>query len=426
MPTMGGDTNKGLLLPYFDGDPKNFKGWWMRFKAFATIKGFSPSIQRTKEAELPNDESTDVSSDVPKQNAKNRNLMAIACLTAAFQDDGLLNMIEQSMISTWPSGLAYVVVDELFKRYRPVDIISRVEMRTRLNQVKMTADEDPRAMFDQLASIQSAYNDATRKIDPDDLIAVVLEKAPAAYKSILTAEQRSKGTNLKLEDLRNCMNDLYRTLNPSQMNSEAEDDVALMVQMSTFTGICGYCNKAGHTEEKCWHKNANRNTNKTLRPCRHCGGKHMDFKCWELPSNAQKRPTNWRSRAGNEVANIAREEHDNDTYELLLSNVDRDIQFFPEQKDLLLNPNIWIGDSAATVHMTPHDEGMIDIKNMCGSITVGNGQTMTTTKTGNIKCEIPNKRNKTTKTGLLTDVCLTKSSPFNLFSLRRYHAIERY
>jgi hypothetical protein len=44
-------------------------------------------------------------------------------------------------------------------------------------------------MFDQLASIQSAYNYATRKIDPDDLIAVVLEKAPAAYKSILTAEQ---------------------------------------------------------------------------------------------------------------------------------------------------------------------------------------------------------------------------------------------
>jgi hypothetical protein len=80
-------------------------------------------------------------------------------------------------------------VDELFKRYRPVDIISRVEMRTRLNQVTITADEDPRAMFDQLASIQSAYNDATRKIDPDDLIAVVLEKAPAAYKSILTAEQ---------------------------------------------------------------------------------------------------------------------------------------------------------------------------------------------------------------------------------------------
>jgi hypothetical protein len=44
---------------------------------------------------------------------------------------------------------------------------------------------------------------------------------------------------------------------------------------------------------------------KTLRPCRHCGGKHMDFKCWELPSNANKRPQNWKSRKGVEAANIA-------------------------------------------------------------------------------------------------------------------------
>jgi hypothetical protein len=115
------------------------------------------------------------------------------------------------MTQQWPSGLAYLVVDALYKRYRPVDIIMRVEMRTRLNQFSMKTHEDPRTLFDQLASIQSAYNDAMRRIDPDDLIAVVLEKAPDEYKSILTAEQRIKGTNLTLEDLRSCMNDLYRT-----------------------------------------------------------------------------------------------------------------------------------------------------------------------------------------------------------------------
>jgi hypothetical protein len=81
-----------------------------------------------------------------------------------------------------------------------VDIISRVEIRTRLSQVKMKAEDDPRILFNQLATIQSAYNDATRKIDPDDLIAVVLEKAPEKYKSILTAEQRHKGTGLSNEE----------------------------------------------------------------------------------------------------------------------------------------------------------------------------------------------------------------------------------
>jgi hypothetical protein len=102
--------------------------------------------------------------------------MAISCLTMAFQDDALLNVIELSETTDWPSGLAYKVIDELFKKYRPVDIISRVEMRTRLSQVHMKAGEDPRVLFNQLATIQSAYNNTTRKIDPDDLIAVVLEK----------------------------------------------------------------------------------------------------------------------------------------------------------------------------------------------------------------------------------------------------------
>jgi hypothetical protein len=127
---------------------------------------------------FPTTEATDVSSDQLMKAARDRNMMAVAYLTTSFQDDGLLNMVEQSTTTNWPSGLACVVIDELFKRYRPVDIVSRVEMRTRLNHVSMKKDDDPRVMFDQLASIQSAYNDATRKIDPDDLITVVLEKAP--------------------------------------------------------------------------------------------------------------------------------------------------------------------------------------------------------------------------------------------------------
>jgi hypothetical protein len=56
----------------------------------------------------------------------------------------------------------------------------------------MKTDDDSRVMFDQLASIQNAYNTRARKIDPDDSIAVALEKTPDQYKSILTAEQRSR------------------------------------------------------------------------------------------------------------------------------------------------------------------------------------------------------------------------------------------
>jgi hypothetical protein len=56
----------------------------MRFKAFATIKSFEPAIQRTKEAELPADESTDVSSDKQKQAANNPNGSGIGIEISAF------------------------------------------------------------------------------------------------------------------------------------------------------------------------------------------------------------------------------------------------------------------------------------------------------------------------------------------------------
>jgi hypothetical protein len=75
----------------------NFKRWWICFKAFATIKNFAQAIERTPKMDLPKDETTDVSTDKPKKLAKDRNLIAIACLTDDFQDhqsSGNANKIE--------------------------------------------------------------------------------------------------------------------------------------------------------------------------------------------------------------------------------------------------------------------------------------------------------------------------------------------
>jgi hypothetical protein len=272
------DSAKSLPLPLFDGAPTKFKSWWMKIKSYATITNFAQAIQRTAKADLPPTEDADVSSDNKKRLARQRNLMAISCLTMAFSDDALLNMVEQSETSDWPSGLAYTIFDELFKKYRPDDIISRVELRSKLSNVTMKADEDPRTLFNQLASIQSVYNNAARKIDQDDLIAVVLEKAPEKYKSILTAEQRSKGANLTLTDLNSCMHDLYRTLQSGKKNKETEDtEVLLTATTMQLHGKCGYCKKTGHMAKDCRSKKADQdkgqsNSSKSMRPCKHCGG----------------------------------------------------------------------------------------------------------------------------------------------------------
>ena len=88
-------------------------------------------------------------------------------------------------------------------------------------------------------------------------------------------------------------------------------------------------------------------------------------------------------------------DHDTGTgprVELLLSTIDEESQTFPNSQELLLDPNISIGDTAATVHMSPHEKGMTNnVKKIHGGITVGNGEVMVAKKVGDIPCEICGK-----------------------------------
>ena len=60
---------------------------------------------------------------------------------------------------------------------------------------------------------------------------------------------------------------------------------------------------------------------------------------------------------------------------------------FPLQQDLLDDPNVWIADSAATVHSTPHSISLTNVKEAKGSdaITMGNGGTEQENKIAEIK-----------------------------------------
>jgi hypothetical protein len=145
----------------------------------------------------------------------------------------------------------------------------------------------------------------------------------------------------------------------------------------------------------------------------------MDNKCWELPENASRRPANWRTKLNTEAANVAHDGQTGPNVELLLSHVDDDLQSFPHDQSLLLHPNVWIRDTAATVHMSPHEEGMVNMKNTRGGITVGNGEVIVAKKTGDIPGVICDKHGNTLNTATISEVALTKGTPFNLFSLTK-------
>ena len=120
-------------IPTFDGNASKFALWWSKYKAIAIISGFADAIREEADPMLPSshDQEIDPSTEIGKKMilVKRKNEMAISSFTMAFSREGIMRLVSRSKTKEWPDGLAYLVVKELNKKFRPKDIISKVEMR---------------------------------------------------------------------------------------------------------------------------------------------------------------------------------------------------------------------------------------------------------------------------------------------------------
>ena len=250
---MQSSSEKSVKLPMFDGVPKNFQIWWMRFIAFATVYKFNKAISKdaldpdmpVSEAEVL-DETKD--EDKKKIVVKNRNSVAMANLTMAFTNETTMGLVYKAETKEWPGGLAHLVIKGLFKKYQPVDTVTLVELRQMLNKITMKKGSDPVTLFEQIAAVEHCYNTGGRKIAEDKLIAVVLNKSTMEYKAVLSAEQRVKGMMCTLEDLESAMNQHWRQIGGHE---EAERSNEISLAAVNFNGVCFKCGKKGHKASVC-------------------------------------------------------------------------------------------------------------------------------------------------------------------------------
>jgi len=328
-----------VLVPKFEGKDDEFQVYWMRLRAHAAMAGFSQAINRTQDPDLPAaetdviDETTDIGKKQMK--AKKANLLAMATLTTSFRTQALIGLCYKAMTSEWPGGLAWKVVDGLFEKYAPKDLISKVELRRELAAVKMGKKDDPRVLFETLAAIENKYNHAKFTIEKDELIATVLENAPMEYASVLTSEQRRRAGNLDLMHLQDAMTQLYRT-----MYGRVDCDTSKEVQLSSFETkggiVCYRCKKPGHKAYECPEKkkgdNGGGGKKKFRGNCHRCGKQgHRQADCWEDPKNKHKKEEFMRKK-GNKNAESGFASHDK---EIVLSMIDE-----LDQYDLCEEPNI--------------------------------------------------------------------------------------
>jgi hypothetical protein len=79
----------------------------------------------------------------------------MANFTMAFTSEGVMGLVYKALTTDWPSGLPTVAVQDLLKKYRPLDIVSLVELRQQMNKVSIKKGADPSTLFEQLSAIEN-------------------------------------------------------------------------------------------------------------------------------------------------------------------------------------------------------------------------------------------------------------------------------
>jgi hypothetical protein len=203
-----------------------------------------------------------------------------------------------------------------------------------------------------------------------DLQLALMEKRVGDSEKPLSIEE------IKAE-LRFCFERLNVNSNQSNENVVLEEHALFSGQ---YKGKCHNYGQVGHKAAQCKKKhfnNVGNNGNMTEgNYCTYCCRTgHVKKKCFILKKKGLQNINN--NRGSND--NSSRDQQSLNT---------QDMAFVTTSENETLTNEIWICDSGACGHHCNIKEGLMNVKEICDEITVGNGKTMTATKVGDLKCKV--------------------------------------
>ena len=303
-----------MKLPKFDGKKDSFMLWQKKFKAYANMGSFGQAIKTTPDPDLPTSATTlDASNTATGQiqiRAIKANDRAVAALTMALDDLTLMSYVNKSCTTDWPDGNAHLVMNALIKKFKPVDVMSRAEMKLDMASIEMKPYDDPSLVFSSLQNIEMQYR---QHLTVEDKLATILSVCPLSYKPILTSEVRNRGSNLTIDDLEEAMTFHFRSMQFGEgaktTTSKSEDDELAM--MATSSLFCKYCKETTHDIKNCGKLASKNSRDKTQRfsgNCNWCGKTgHRADDCWSKPGNEHKKPEWVKRLEKNRSARVAHE-----------------------------------------------------------------------------------------------------------------------
>ena len=435
-------TTEKFVLPTFTGKKEDFQVWWIRFEAYANLKGFKAAFEDPTKGEddLPatEKEALDLTKDdgKKKKEALDRNAMAVSCFTVAFTTTGLLAIVTGSRNGDWPNGRSWIIAGVLITRYKPEDILARSELRAKLFNIKMKETDEPSVLFDAIEKIKGEHITETFSVDESEFISAVISVAPKSrYGTMLANEVNNK--SVTLADLQTKMEASYRVFNIEAMTQGKSEAAETSLTTTDSKAKCWNCGKVGHKKSECPSLKTNGNNNgsdssrskKFNGVCNLCGKKgHKAADCWDSEANKDKRPDWYKPKKnGGEASGAAV------GGELVLSSIcgvckdqskNKELSLamtFPDDIGLLDDENIWVGDTGASCHSTSHKVGMIDCvqADKGDSMTAQSGGEIIPDLIGNIPGTVHDKEGNPVGPAVLKEVMYNSGTNFNLFSIPR-------
>jgi hypothetical protein len=338
-----------------------------------------------------------------------------------------MEFYHKGVTDSYPSGLAWLIVKALHARFKPQDAISTYEFSRALWSIKMQPKDSPDVMFSRIASLKSYYG--VHDYDEQQLIAVVSNAVPTEYKVIIAVEERRHRKPLTFDQVETCLMSYWRRVygefgpQDHKKNSQVTFSAVASTPKTNPRFRCFNCGKPGHSIKDCPRgKKGKGARKKTDSKCGRCGRVgHATSSCWHDPDNASKRPA-WLQekikKAGTgESSNVMADEK----FEVLfvcceIESPELNMQLFPKVLRLLSDPNIWIGDTGASVDMTPYPEGLIDTHPSDISVHVGNNSYTPATLCGKLPVIVCDNSGVEQYGASFSDMHLVPQAPYNIIS----------
>jgi hypothetical protein len=151
-------------------------------------------LKEEKDIHLPEKEVSEIDETDKKGKlarlAVNRNELSMTSFSISFITESSMNIIYAACTENLPDVEAHLVVQELYKRYRPLDTVSKVNMRHHLSRVNMKKVMNPFESFETITSIQIQYLGLRKRLPKDKIIDIILDVANQEYRPILAVERR--------------------------------------------------------------------------------------------------------------------------------------------------------------------------------------------------------------------------------------------